>query len=94
APLDIYVNVVGGWQIAEPACDLPIALAVVSSLLSVPLGATAAWGEIGLGGEVRPVSFHARREEEARRIGVERVVASPSDRRFDLRSALLAVKLW
>jgi len=94
APLDIYVNVVGGWQIAEPACDLPVALAVVSSLHNVPLGATAAWGEVGLGGEVRSVSFHARREDEARRIGVERVVASPPDRRFDLRSALLAVKLW
>ena len=94
APLDIYVNVVGGWQIAEPACDLPVALAVVSSFYNVPLGATAAWGEVGLGGEVRSVSFHARREEEARRIGVERVVASPPDRRFDLRSALLAVKLW
>jgi DNA repair protein RadA/Sms len=92
--LDVYVNVVGGWQIDEPACDLPIALAIVSSVRDQPLGATAAWGEIGLGGEVRPVSFHARREEEARRIGVERIVAGKGGRRFDLRSALLRAELW
>ncbi len=94
SPLDVYINVVGGWQIDEPACDLPIALAIVSSFRNLPLGSTAAWGEIGLGGEVRPVSFHGRREEEARRIGVDRIVAGRPDQRFDLRSALLGAGLW
>ena len=92
--MDVYVNVVGGWRIDEPACDLPLALAIVSSLRDIPLGPTAAWGEVGLGGEVRPVSYGARREEEARRVGVDRLVFPRSDRRFDLRSALLRVELW
>ena len=54
---DVYVNVVGGWRISEPGCDLPIALAVASSLLDVPLGPVAAWGEVGLAGEVRQVAY-------------------------------------
>ncbi len=72
---EVFVNVVGGWRLAEPACDLPVLLAIVSSLLDVPLGSTAAWGEVGLAGEVRPVPFDARRREEAERLGVERVIA-------------------
>jgi DNA repair protein RadA/Sms len=91
--VDVYVNVVGGWRIEEPACDLPVALAIASSFCDLSLGETAAWGEIGLGGEIRPVNFHARREEEARRIGVERVVAGRPGERLDLRSALLSVGL-
>jgi DNA repair protein RadA/Sms len=92
--MDVYVNIVGGWRIDEPACDLPIALAIASSVRDQPLGATAAWGEIGLGGEVRPVSFHVHREEEARRIGTDRIVAGRGGKRFDLRSALLRTELW
>lgn len=76
---DVYVNVVGGWRISEPGCDLPIALAVASSLLDVPLGPVAAWGEVGLAGEVRQVAHDARRREEAQRVGLERVIA-PSGR--------------
>ncbi len=77
---EVFVNVVGGWRLVEPACDLPVLLAVASSLLDVPLGSTAAWGEVGLAGEVRPVPFAARRREEATRLGVERIVA-PGDGR-------------
>lgn len=77
---EVFVNVVGGWRLVEPACDLPVLLAVASSLLDVPLGSTAAWGEVGLAGEVRPVPFAVRRREEATRLGVERIVA-PGDGR-------------
>lgn len=76
---DVYVNVVGGWRISEPGCDLPIALAVASSLLDVPLGPVAAWGEVGLAGEVRQVAYDAHRREEAQRVGLEHVIA-PSGR--------------
>ncbi len=77
---EVFVNVVGGWRLVEPACDLPVLLALASSLLDVPLGSTAAWGEVGLAGEVRPVPFSVRRREEATRLGVERIVA-PTDGR-------------
>jgi DNA repair protein RadA/Sms len=87
--MEVYVNVVGGWTIDEPACDLALALALASSLTGQPLGSTAAWGEIGLSGEVRSVSHHQRRMEEARRVGVERVVAPESGGRLDLLSAML-----
>ncbi|MDP8959490.1 MAG: AAA family ATPase, partial [Actinomycetota bacterium] len=74
--LEVYVSVVGGVRVREPAADLPIALALASSLLDRPLGAAGAWGEVGLTGEVRPVPHEARRREEAARLGLERVVAS------------------
>jgi DNA repair protein RadA/Sms len=72
---EVFVNVVGGWRLEEPACDLPVALAVASSVFDVPLGSTAAWGEVGLAGEVRAVPFDVRRREEAARVGVSNVVA-------------------
>jgi DNA repair protein RadA/Sms len=87
--MEVYVNVVGGWSIDEPACDLAVALALASSLTEQPLGSTAAWGEIGLSGEVRSVPHHQRRLEEARRIGVARVVAPDPGGRLDLASAML-----
>jgi DNA repair protein RadA/Sms len=86
---DVYVNVVGGWRITEPGCDLPIALAVASSVLDVPLGAMAAWGEIGLAGEVRQVPYEARRREEAARIGLENVIAPSGRRGLRLDTAML-----
>ena len=87
--LEVYVNVVGGWSLDEPACDLALALALASSLTGQPLGSTAAWGEIGLAGEVRSVSHHQRRLEEARRLGVESVVAPGPADRLDVQSAML-----
>ncbi|MDF1595986.1 MAG: DNA repair protein RadA [Acidimicrobiia bacterium] len=75
---EVYVGLVGGLRIAEPAIDLPLALALVSSLLDKPLGRLAAWGEVGLTGEIRSVPHESRRREEANRLGVERIVA-PSD---------------
>ena len=87
--MEVYVNVVGGWSLDEPACDLALALALASSLTGQPLGSTAAWGEIGLSGEVRSVSPSPATLEEARRVGVERVVAPEPGGRLDLSSAML-----
>jgi DNA repair protein RadA/Sms len=91
--LDIYVNVVGGWHLSEPAADLPVALAIASSLQGTPLGSVAAWGEMGLAGEVRAVPFDARRREEAGRVGIETVVAPAAGERSDIRRALLRAGL-
>ncbi len=75
---EVYVGLVGGLRVVEPAIDVPVALALVSSLLDEPLGKLAAWGEVGLTGEIRAVPHESRRREEAQRLGVERIV-SPSD---------------
>lgn len=75
---EVYVNVVGGWRLDEPGCDLPVALAIASSALDQPLGRIAAWGEIGLAGEVRSIPFEARRLSELSRMGLDRRIA-PGD---------------
>ena len=72
---EIYVNVVGGWRIDDPGCDLAVALAVASSRHDRPLGRLAAYGEVGLAGEVRDIPFEARRVEELDRMGVTRRVS-------------------
>ncbi len=88
---EVYVNVVGGWKVTEPGADLAIALAIASSAVDVPLGSTAAWGEVGLAGEVRPVPFDTRRREEAGRLGVKTLIASESGLRVS--SALILAGL-
>jgi DNA repair protein RadA/Sms len=95
----VYVNVVGGWDLDEPACDLAVALAIASSLADAPLGPVAAWGEIGLAGEVRMAAGDSRRRAEVARMGIERVIAPEGGTRLpgtrlDLRSALLQTGLW
>jgi len=71
---DVYVNVVGGLQVRDPGADLPVAIALVSSLYDVGLPAIAAWGEVGLTGEVRAVAHGDRRRAEADRLGIELTV--------------------
>jgi DNA repair protein RadA/Sms len=68
--MDVYINVAGGVKVGEPALDLAIALAVISSLRDMPLPKTlCAFGEIGLAGEVRAVGATERRVSEATRLG-------------------------
>lgn len=68
--MDVYINVAGGVRVSEPALDLAIALAVVSSLRDTGLPrALCAFGEIGLAGEVRAVGHAERRAGEAARLG-------------------------
>ena len=72
---DVYVNVVGGVRITETAADLPVLLAVISSLRDRPLpGQTAAFGEVGLSGEIRPVTNGQERIREAAKHGFTRIV--------------------
>lgn len=75
AKCEAYVSTVGGVRVAEPAADLAIALAMASSVLdrALPSG-TIVLGEVGLAGEVRPVSGVPRRLAEAHRIGFERAI--------------------
>ena len=85
---EVYLNVVGGWRLGEPGCDLAVALAVASSALDVPLGRLAAWGEIGLAGEVRGIPMELRRVEELDRMGVDRRIAPTGDRSMRLADAM------
>jgi len=72
---DVFVNVVGGLRMDEPGVDLGLLLAVASSALERPLGEDlAAFGEVGLGGEVRRVRNPERRIQEAVRLGFPRVL--------------------
>ncbi len=72
---DAYVNVAGGLELDEPACDLPLCAAVVSSLRGAPLPADwALIGEVGLAGEVRAVSLMDRRLAECARMGFTHLV--------------------
>jgi DNA repair protein RadA/Sms len=69
---DVFVNAVGGVKIDEPAADLPVLLAIVSSLRNRPLPRKmVAFGEIGLAGEVRPVQRGQERLKEAAKLGFE-----------------------
>ena len=73
--LDVYVNVVGGLKLNEPAVDLPIALSIVSSLTDKVIDDTIiAIGEIGLTGEVRSVSNIEARISEAERLGFSKCI--------------------
>lgn len=73
--MDVYVNVVGGLRLLEPAADLPVAVALVSNLkdMKVPDG-IAAFGEIGLAGEIRSVGNAEQRVIEAARLGFEKCI--------------------
>ncbi len=67
---DVFVNVAGGVRLEEPATDMAVALALVSSLLEVPAPTDlAAFGEVGLAGEIRAVSMARQRVAEASKFG-------------------------
>ncbi len=71
--LDTYINVVGGLRLDEPAADLPISLALISSLLDKPIDDDViAFGEIGLAGEIRAISNVEARVKEAQRLGFQK----------------------
>ena len=72
---DVYINVAGGLELSEPAADLALCMAVVSSLKDEPLGAdVAVMGEVGLAGEVRAIPLCERRIAECERLGFTTVV--------------------
>jgi DNA repair protein RadA/Sms len=86
--LDVFVNVTGGMRLMEPASDLAVVAALVSSVTDRPLPADAVFvGEVGLGGEVRPVAGLDRRLAEAERQGFRRAFVAaraPSVARLDV----------
>jgi len=91
AGLDVFLNVIGGIRLVEPASDLAVVAALVSSVKDLPLPADAVFlGEVGLGGEIRPVPGTDRRLVEASRVGFTRAFMSG---RGSVTSALETVRL-
>ncbi|MGH2846008.1 MAG: DNA repair protein RadA [Thermoleophilaceae bacterium] len=92
---DVFVSVAGGVRVDEPGADLAIALALASAARGVDPGTEgrplAAFGELGLTGELRHVAHADRRLAEAARFGLGAVVR-PGERTSTLRHALLAMK--
>ncbi|MGD8791203.1 MAG: DNA repair protein RadA [Anaerolineae bacterium] len=79
---DVFVNVVGGLRINEPAVDLALALAIASSFQNAPLPADlAAVGEVGLSGELRTVGHLSRRLNEAAKLGFDRCIIPSTHRK-------------
>lgn len=76
---DVFVNVSGGLKIGEPAADLAVALAILSSFKNKSLDPkTAVFGELGLLGEVRTIGASERRIKEAKRLGFTTIISPAS----------------
>ena len=79
---DIFVNIVGGLQVGEPAADLAVSVAIASSRMDRPVAADIALvGEIGLSGELRAVGQLTARLKEAAKLGFRRCVIPKTTRR-------------
>jgi DNA repair protein RadA/Sms len=91
ASADVFVSAAGGVRVEEPGADLAIALAVASAARGTPLGANgrplAAFGEVGLTGEVRYVAHPDRRSAEARKFGLAPIL-SPGEHKTALADLL------
>ena len=74
---DVFLNMAGGLRITDPAADLAVICAVLSSNFDYPIKADVCFaGEVGLSGEIRPVSQAARRAVEAARLGFKKIFVS------------------
>lgn len=86
---DIFVNVSGGMKIDEPAADLAVATAILSSFKNKPLDPkTAVFGEVGLLGEVRSIGSEDRRIKEAHRLGFTTVISPKTVRNLKQSSGV------
>jgi len=85
---DVFVNVIGGLKIGEPAADLAIAVSIASSVRDVPVAPDLAIiGEVGLSGELRAVSQLQARLNEASKLGFRRCLVPKSIRKARIESA-------
>ena len=74
---DVFLNMAGGLKVSDPACDLAVICAVLSSNFDYPLSLDCCFaGEVGLSGEIRPVAQTDRRISEAARLGFKKIFIS------------------
>ncbi len=89
---DVYINVTGGLRLDEPAADLALCMALISSLSDRPISdKTVVFGEVGLSGECRMVSYAEQRVKEAERLGFETVII-PQRNNVGLKNAGIKIK--
>ncbi|MCL5970114.1 MAG: DNA repair protein RadA [Patescibacteria group bacterium] len=81
--MDVFVNVAGGLKLSDPAADLGICLAIFSSLKNLSLKRVVAVGEVGLLGELRPVSSLEKRIKEAKKLGFTKILSSSTYKSLD-----------
>lgn len=75
---EVYLNVAGGYRLADPAADLAVAAALISALGDKPLPSHSVWfGEVSLAGEIRPVAHAGIRQREAAKLGFSRAYGPP-----------------
>ncbi|NUM25545.1 MAG: DNA repair protein RadA [Candidatus Buchananbacteria bacterium] len=90
---DIYLNLVGGLKVSEPAIDLAVCLAIVSALKNKSLDhSMVVFGEVGLGGEVRPVNQAAKRISEAEKLGFKNIIIPESGEKINSKIKISRVK--
>lgn len=74
---DVFINMAGGLKVSDPACDMAVIVAVLSSNFDMPIDTDIAFaGEVGLSGEIRPVGQTDRRIAEAARLGFKKIFVS------------------
>lgn len=89
---DVFLNIAGGLKVSDPAIDMSVISAVLSSNLDIPIDKKICFaGEVGLSGEIRPVSHIDQRIKEAARLGFEKIYISKYNRRADTASAKITV---
>jgi len=80
---DIYINVVGGLYLKDPAADLAVALAIISAFKNKTIKDNlAVFGEIGLSGEIRSVSYFEKRAKEGEKLGFNTILTAPVGKKF------------
>ena len=91
---DVYVNVIGGIDVNEPAADLGIALAIVTCVRDVVFDShTAIVGEIGLSGEIRAVNHIEKRITEAQKLGFKRIIIPEANEGVNIDNGIEVVKV-
>ena len=94
ASQDVYVNMAGGMKVDDPACDLAVAAAVVSSLKNLEIEKdTVIMGEIGLLGEIRGISQDERRVKEAARFGFNKALLPLSNKKAAKKDSFAAANV-
>ncbi len=92
AAKDVFLNVAGGLKVSDPACDMAVAVAILSSNFDIPLPQSSCFcAEIGLSGEIRPVNQVQRRIEEAKKIGFKKIYISAFNKDGELKESGIEV---
>jgi DNA repair protein RadA/Sms len=89
---DVFLNIAGGIKVNDPAIDLAIMSSVLSSNLDIPIGREVCFaGEMGLSGEIRPVSRIEQRIREASKMGFTKIYISKYHRNISLKDSKIEV---